>query len=597
MSHTNLHCRRRDRTCARSLAALAIASAPLLVAPPATAAGPAGHLLGFAESSAADLRVEPPTLSFTATAPPKIYVEIDWMEDETHSHRPSQAVLDEVRATFAAAGYDIHLELSDAIPHEAVVDLTGSPSKSAAITALREAYSNHLDDDRWHYSLWAHNYSWYGTPTSSSGYGDLPGRVHLVTLGSFANQTGTFSNQVGTFVHELGHNLGQRHGGADNGNYKPNYLSIMNYLYQLDGIGPGLLGRGFAATASGFDDFGYSHGLLPELDEANLDETRGLGLGKAVDWNCDGVLESGVGKDVQARSHCSASGGLGRLADFDNWTNVTGFLRTADAGGAGSGPGEEGAPCTTWEVYRPQFERLERLRARGLLPPDGPRPRVRRAGAWSRGAATFVLHNDGDASLVVTGLALDTPTAWIRWEPQAPFTVAAGGSQNVHVLVALDQVPEGITTRRLLVYSTNSEGASHVGGVDLAVGAGGEPAPEEPLPGFYTLTPCRLLDTRGGVALAADTDYAIAVTGACGIPATAKAVAFNVTAIGAGAGGSLGVWPAGQTYLGTSAVAFAGAGARAANGVYGLALDGSGTLAARSSAPLHLVLDVFGYFQ
>ena len=37
-------------------------------------------------------------------------------------------------------------------------------------------------------------------------------------------------------MHELGHNLGLRHGGGDDVNYKPNYLSIMNYAFQFAGL-------------------------------------------------------------------------------------------------------------------------------------------------------------------------------------------------------------------------------------------------------------------------------------------------------------------------------------------------------------------------
>ena len=37
-------------------------------------------------------------------------------------------------------------------------------------------------------------------------------------------------------MHELGHNLGLRHGGGDNTNRKPNFLSVMNYAFQLTGL-------------------------------------------------------------------------------------------------------------------------------------------------------------------------------------------------------------------------------------------------------------------------------------------------------------------------------------------------------------------------
>ena len=37
---------------------------------------------------------------------------------------------------------------------------------------------------------------------------------------------------AGTFMHELGHSLGLDHGGSDGENFKPNYRSVMNYLWQ-----------------------------------------------------------------------------------------------------------------------------------------------------------------------------------------------------------------------------------------------------------------------------------------------------------------------------------------------------------------------------
>ena len=34
-------------------------------------------------------------------------------------------------------------------------------------------------------------------------------------------------------MHELGHTLGLRHGGGQNRNRKPNYISLMNYRYSF----------------------------------------------------------------------------------------------------------------------------------------------------------------------------------------------------------------------------------------------------------------------------------------------------------------------------------------------------------------------------
>jgi hypothetical protein len=69
----------------------------------------------------------------------------------------------------------------------------------------------------------------------------------MVSLGNVFNDknvTPTVMNQGGTFMHELGHNLGLRHGGGsdlngdaeDTPTFKPNYLSVMNYKFQLVGI-------------------------------------------------------------------------------------------------------------------------------------------------------------------------------------------------------------------------------------------------------------------------------------------------------------------------------------------------------------------------
>jgi hypothetical protein len=124
---------------------------------------------------------------------------------------------------------------------------------------------------------------------------------------------------------------------------------------------------------------------------------------------------------------------------------------------------------------------------------------------------------------------------------------------------------------------------------------------------FYTVTPCRVADTRnpdgptGGPILAGGSTRSFPVTGgACGIPATALAVSVNLTAVGAVANGYLTLFPGdapGPPLA--SHVNFAAGVTRANNAVAALAGDGTGTIKVRNGSvgAVHFVLDVNGYFE
>jgi hypothetical protein len=88
----------------------------------------------------------------------------------------------------------------------------------------------------------------------------------MVTLGAWPNSGGTEDEKAGTFMHELGHTLGLHHGGGDDINYKPNYISIMNYTWQVP--------LKWANTWR----LDYSVETLPTLNESSLDEFNGLGV-------------------------------------------------------------------------------------------------------------------------------------------------------------------------------------------------------------------------------------------------------------------------------------------------------------------------------
>jgi uncharacterized repeat protein (TIGR01451 family) len=410
---------------------------------------------GLAQAQPA-LRVDPQTLVFDSVGNRTIYVELDWMEAEDHSHKPSPEVLDRIVRTFAAEGYSIVIELGNAIPHQDNLDVTGSPSGSPDIQAIRNEHFAHRFDPRYFYSIWAHRYNDGG----SSGVADLPGRVHLVTLGAFPGQVGTFNHQVGTFVHEFGHNLGQRHGGEDHSNYKPNYVSVMNYHFQLSGIGPVLQALGLANGSQGFNDFGYSHGALPPLNELNLDERVGIGLGRAVDWNCDGdATDFSFARDLQENGNwCSPGTSLSVISDFDNWTSINDFI---SAGGISAAsleavPAEPSETCIDWEQHQAMLREL------GPLAEPSPPPSAGMEATGVDPGPGFMIHNDGQASLVVSAINKVTPADWIGWTPQPPFVIPPGSSRLVVVTVDFTRAPVGASTNELSFVSNDPDGSTNV---------------------------------------------------------------------------------------------------------------------------------------
>ncbi len=119
---------------------------------------------------------------------------------------------------------------------------------------------------------------------------------------------------------------------------------------------------------------------------------------------------------------------------------------------------------------------------------------------------------------------------------------------------------------------------------------------------FYTVTPCRLLDTRilgQGPALTSGVNRELLVPPNCGIPGDALALALNVTAVSPTAGGHVTVFPGATPPPGTSTIDFSAGQTRANNQIVGLAPDFSGKLILRAVVPggeVHFIVDVVGYF-
>jgi hypothetical protein len=282
-----------------------------------------------------------------------LYVEVDYMND----HRPIDGVIQDVTDAFANApvtnpdgitGVNLFVQLDENITHQA----TTSESNLDNIikprwfgTAAERADPNSVNllaakRIAFHYGLFAHSQP----GTTSTGIGNLPGMNFLLSFGAgwapdpvTGHNVGTRSEQAFTFMHELGHNMNLFHGGNDNIHCKPNYISVMNYLFSLGQY-----------VANNTLDFSRSN--LSALNENNLTERDGVSLsdpaslitirgptsagpppqgptrthtGIPIDWNYNGRIDDrNVVSDINAELVCRSNQRGEILKGFDDWKNV-----------------------------------------------------------------------------------------------------------------------------------------------------------------------------------------------------------------------------------------------------------------------------------
>ena len=122
---------------------------------------------------------------------------------------------------------------------------------------------------------------------------------------------------------------------------------------------------------------------------------------------------------------------------------------------------------------------------------------------------------------------------------------------------------------------------------------------------YYSLTPCRAVDTRqpagpsGGPSLAGGgARRRFVITGQCGVPAGTLAIAANVTVVAPAGAGDLRIGPSGFAAQ-TAAITFTAGQTLANNSVISLTGDPLGSLAVQADLPgaADLVVDVVGYFK
>jgi hypothetical protein len=121
---------------------------------------------------------------------------------------------------------------------------------------------------------------------------------------------------------------------------------------------------------------------------------------------------------------------------------------------------------------------------------------------------------------------------------------------------------------------------------------------------FYTVPPCRVVDTRneagpwGGPPLAAGAERVFTIMDRCTIPTSARSVSLNVAVTQADAPGNLSLYPAGISVPLVSAVNYVAGMTRSNNAI--VPLSAAGALAVycnQGSGTVHVILDVTGYFE
>ncbi|MFP8777848.1 hypothetical protein [Hydrogenophaga sp. RWCD_12] len=298
-----------------------------------------------------------------------IFIEVDHMSSAKAGVIPIQASLQMVKNAFALRGIAVHIDVgnlfaasfdpaqfnlgqdSSVVPYEPCLGFLPTECTGNSVN-YRTVYQwkwQHFDPRRraiFHYALFGD-----APPTASWGRAELLGNDFVLTMGDISAASQWLTNeQAATFMHELGHNLGLRHGGNEDKNYKPNYLSVMNYL--KDGVSPGNTFWPFREWQEAFGSvrcsqgsthpqcsadpvpfvIDYSDGSSLPLNEAALYEGANVGRGALTgvyaDWDEDGSLgATAVSRDL------NGDGVVGFLGDYNDWAALTLPFARYTAGG------------------------------------------------------------------------------------------------------------------------------------------------------------------------------------------------------------------------------------------------------------------------
>ncbi len=223
---------------------------------------------------------------------PDVFVEVDWMVKPKIevlsfelkpeiSYKPSENSMYMVYEQFKNHGINLHIDAgpdsTDFVTGKKWGDLSGG--NEVEYTKILKT-ENEEGDIIWDNGYWPKKTKKYftknrqrvfhhclfvdGVNTVCGGLSyDIPSQYFVIPMVSVLRASNVEYETAITFMHELGHNLGLGHGGMNGELYKPNYLSIMNYLFCHSGLG-------------GTYEINYSDFDLPTLNENTLDERKGI---------------------------------------------------------------------------------------------------------------------------------------------------------------------------------------------------------------------------------------------------------------------------------------------------------------------------------
>jgi hypothetical protein len=317
---------------------------------------------GYDADGDGTLEVDLPTLGADPFRP-DIFVEMDVMQGLANppiaAAGANPGVFQAAQQMFAAApvlnpfrasGINLFIDSSGSIPNTATLHfgtIIGGNGTSTDFATIRNANFTAARDDVFHYGIWGDALVGGISGVSDVDFGGSEvGDDFLVSFDNFQNSFQTLRSQVETFVHELGHGLGQRHGGATHRRFNPQYWSAMSYTWQLrSGQSNGTRRTRvtcapiYWANAAATEPNGaapanpnaitdYSHGMGPTVVEntGSLQEATGV-CGAAVDWNDDGdTTDTNLSVDANNDGTNNET-----LVDVSNWAGLR-FNGPADDG-------------------------------------------------------------------------------------------------------------------------------------------------------------------------------------------------------------------------------------------------------------------------